>query len=81
MKTKNKITNEKKKKKKKERKKRRTWDLSKKDFIGEGAVDIGGVEEGDAGVDGMVDESDHVFFGLGKAIEGGGHAHAAEALC
>jgi hypothetical protein len=81
MKTKNKITNEKKKKKKKKRKNITTWARSKKDFIGEGAVDIGGVEEGDAGVDGMVDESDHVFFGLGKAIEGGGHAHAAEALC
>jgi hypothetical protein len=64
-------------KKEKERKK---WDLSEKDFVGEGAVHVGGVEEGDAGVDGVVDESYHVLFGLGRAIKGG-HAHAAEALC
>jgi hypothetical protein len=64
-------------KKKKERKMR---DLSEKDFIGEGVVDVGGIKEGDAGVEGMVDESDHVFFGLGKAIDAG-HAHATEALC
>jgi hypothetical protein len=55
-------------------------DLSEKDFVGEGAVDVGGIKEGDAGVEGMVDESDHVFFGLGKAIDAG-HAHATEALC
>jgi hypothetical protein len=55
-------------------------DLSEKDFVGEGAVDVGGIKEGDAGVEGMVDESDHVFFGLGRAIKGG-HAHATEALC
>jgi hypothetical protein len=57
-----------------ERKKKR-WDLSEKDFVGEGAVHVGGVEEGDTGVDGVVDERDHVFFGLA------GHAHATEALC
>ena len=61
--------------------KKKKWDLSEKDFVGEGAVDVGGVEEGDAGVDGVVDESYHVFFGLGKATEGDGHAQAAEALC
>ncbi|KAK2967207.1 hypothetical protein RJ640_022463 [Escallonia rubra] len=32
-----------------------------------GAVNVGGVEEGDAGVDGVVDELYHVRFGLGKA--------------
>jgi hypothetical protein len=67
--------------KKKKWKKKKIWDLSEKDFVGEGAVDIGGVEEGDAGVDGMTDESDHVLFGLGRTIDAAGHAHAAEALC
>jgi hypothetical protein len=62
------------------KKKKRTRDLSEKDFVGEGAVDVGGVEKGDAGVDGVVDESDHVLFGFGRAI-GSGHPHAAEALC
>jgi hypothetical protein len=70
-------TNEQHKQRKKERKRR---DLSEKDFVGERAVDVGGVEEGDTGVDGVVDERDHVFFGLGRAI-GAGHAHATEALC
>ena len=54
--------------------------LSEEDFVGERAVEVGSVEEGDAGVDGMVDESDHVFFGLWGAIEFG-HAHAAQTLC
>ena len=54
-------------------------DLAEKDFISEGAVDVGGVEQGDAAVDGMVNESDHVFFRLGRAIEGG-HAHAPKSL-
>jgi hypothetical protein len=43
------------------------------------AVDVGGVEEGDPGGDGVVDQLDHVGLGLGRAVEGG-HAHAAEAL-
>ena len=43
------------------------------------AVDVGSVEEGDAGVDGVVDEFDHVFFGLGWAVEGR-HSHTAKAL-
>ena len=55
--------------------------LSEEDFVGERAVDVGSVEEGDAGVDGMVDESDHVLFGLWRAIAGFGHAHAAQTLC
>jgi hypothetical protein len=62
------------------RRRRKLKDLSEKDFVGEGAVDVGGVEEGDPGVDGVVDESNHVLFGLGRAIDGG-HAHAAQALC
>lgn len=40
-------------------------DLAQKDFIGEGAIDVGGVEEGDA---------------ARSAVEGG-HAHAAKPLC
>lgn len=44
-----------------------------------GAVHIGGVKEGDAGVDGMANEGDHVGFGLGRAVTEG-HAHAAQAL-
>jgi hypothetical protein len=55
---------------------KKTWDLSEKDFVGEGAVVIESVKEGDAGVDGVVDKSDHVLFGLGRAIDAG-HAHAA----
>ena len=54
-------------------------DLAEKDFISEGAVHVGGVEQGDAAVDGVVNESDHVFFRLGRAIEGG-HAHAPKSL-
>ncbi|KAM3004351.1 hypothetical protein FF2_034610 [Malus domestica] len=53
--------------------------MAKENFVGAGAVDVGGVEEGDASRDGMVDESDHVFIGLGRAIEGG-HAQAAKSL-
>jgi hypothetical protein len=43
-----------------------------------GAVDVRGIKEGDAGVEGMVDESNHVFFKLRRAIDAG-HAHATEA--
>ncbi|TVU03549.1 hypothetical protein EJB05_50864, partial [Eragrostis curvula] len=53
--------------------------FSANDLVGVGAVDVGGVEEGDAGGDGVVDERDHVRLGLGRAVEGG-HSHAAEAL-
>ncbi|TVU13687.1 hypothetical protein EJB05_37107, partial [Eragrostis curvula] len=57
-----------------------TWSIfSANDLVGVGAVDVGGVEEGDAGGDGVVDERDHVRLGLGRAVEGG-HSHAAEAL-
>ena len=49
--------------------------LSKEDFIGVGAIDVGGVEEGDTRVDGMMDERDHVFIRLWGTVEGG-HSHA-----
>ena len=38
--------------------------LAKKDFVGEGTVDVRGIKEGDPAVNGMVDESDHVLVGL-----------------
>nr|GMD72274.1 putative late blight resistance protein homolog R1B-16 isoform X1 [Ipomoea batatas] len=41
--------------------------------------DVGGVKERDAGVNGVVDEGDHVGVGLGRAVEGG-HAHTAQSL-
>jgi hypothetical protein len=44
-----------------------------------GAVHVRGVEEGNAGGDGMVDERDHVRLRLRRAVVGG-QAHAAEAL-
>jgi len=53
--------------------------LSDEDFIGEGAVDVGGIEEGDAGVDRVADEADHVRLGLRRAVDGR-HAHAAQSL-
>ena len=48
------------------------------DFVGEGAVDFGGVEEGDAEVDGFVHEVDHFGFVVDGAVAEA-HAHAAEA--
>jgi len=53
--------------------------LSEEDLVGVRAVDVGSVEEGDSGGDGVVDELDHVGLRLRRAVEGG-HAHAAEAL-
>ena len=51
--------------------------LADQDLVGVGAVDVGGVEERDAEVEGAVDRRDP--FGLvGRAVELG-HAHAAEA--
>lgn len=44
--------------------------LAEENLVGVGAVDVGGVEEGDAGVDGVVDELDHVWFWLRGAVEG-----------
>ena len=47
-------------------------------FVGEGAVDFSGVEEGNAAVDGGVEKRDHVsLFWVGQI--GKAHAHAAEA--
>ena len=47
-------------------------------FVGEWAVDFGGVEEGDAAVDGGVEEVDAGLFVVGGA-EAEAEAHAAEA--
>ena len=51
--------------------------LAKEDLII--AIEIGGIEEGDTAVNSVVDERNHVFFGLGGAIEGG-HAHTSQPL-
>ncbi|KAL0924447.1 hypothetical protein M5K25_005278 [Dendrobium thyrsiflorum] len=53
--------------------------LSNKGLVGEGTVDVGGVEESDARANGMVNEVDHVGLRLGRAVKGR-HSHAAEAL-
>ena len=62
----------------KKRKEKKVY-LSEKDFVGEGSVYVRGVEEGDAGVNGMVDERDHIWFRLCRPIEGR-HAHATKSL-
>ena len=46
-------------------------------FVEERAVDFGGVEEGDAAVEGGVEEGGHLFFVFGRAV-GKAHAHTAE---
>ena len=43
------------------------------------AVDVGGVEEGDAGGDGVVDKLYHVLFGFRWAVHER-HAHTAQSL-
>jgi hypothetical protein len=53
--------------------------LAEEELVGVRAVAVSGVEEGDAGGDGVADERDHVGLRLGRAVVGG-HAHAAEAL-
>ncbi|CAK9162200.1 unnamed protein product [Ilex paraguariensis] len=53
--------------------------LANKEFVGVGTVYIGGVEEGDAGVDGVVDEFDHFLFWLGRTMVKG-QSHAAQSL-
>ncbi|TVU13692.1 hypothetical protein EJB05_37112, partial [Eragrostis curvula] len=47
-----------------------SWEthLADEDLVGVGPVAVGGVEEGDAGVDGVVDERDHVGLGLRRAV-------------
>ena len=47
-------------------------------LVGEGAVDFGGVEEGDALFDGGADDGDHLLLVPGGAVAKA-HAHAAEA--
>lgn len=44
-----------------------------------GTVEVGGVEKGDAGVEGVVDEFDHIGVGLRQPIESR-HAHAPQPL-
>jgi len=46
-------------------------------FVGERAVDLGGVEEGDAAFDRRPDQRDHRLFVAGRAVAGA-HRHAAE---
>lgn len=43
------------------------------------AVDVGGVEKCDSGVNGMVDEFDHIGLGLGLAVVSR-HAHTTQPL-
>ena len=47
-------------------------------FVGERAIDFGGVEKGDAELDGGMEERDHLGLVLRRAV-GPTHAHAAEA--
>lgn len=54
-------------------------DLSEENLVLEWPIDIGGVEEGDATIDGVVDEGDHVGLGLRGPVEGR-HAHTSEPL-
>ena len=49
-------------------------------FVDVGAVDFGGVEEGDAALNGGADELDGFGFFRGRA-EAEAQAHAAEAEC
>lgn len=60
-------------------KRRRKGYLAEEDLVGVRSVHVGGVEKSDAGVDGVVDEGDHVGVGFGGPVESG-HAHATEAL-
>ena len=46
-------------------------------LVGVGAVDLGGVEEGDAAVDGGMEQRDHLLPVRAAAVAAG-HAHAAE---
>src|SRR5208283_1057086 len=47
-------------------------------LIGEGAVDFGGIEEGDAALHGGADQGDHLAALMRRAVAEA-HAHAAEA--
>ncbi|TVU13707.1 hypothetical protein EJB05_37127, partial [Eragrostis curvula] len=52
--------------------------LAEEFLVGVGPIDVGGVEERDAGGGGVVDERDHVGLRLRRAVVSG-HAHAAKA--
>lgn len=52
-------------------------DLADEDFVGVGAIGIGGIEHGDAAVNGVVDDLDHVGFWLRWSIIGR-HPHASQ---
>ena len=52
--------------------------LAHKLLVDERAVDLGGVEEGDAPLDGGVKQSGHLLLVFGRAV-GKAHSHAAEA--
>src|SRR5271166_3284176 len=47
-------------------------------LVVEGAIDFGGIEEGDAAFDGSMDERNHLLLVCGRTV-GESHAHAAEA--
>jgi hypothetical protein len=47
-------------------------------FVGEWAVDFGGVKEGDAAVDGGVKKSGHLLLVFGRTV-GKAHSHAPQA--
>lgn len=44
--------------------------LAKEYLVSVRTIEIGGIEMSDAGVDGMVNEFDHLGIGLGRAVEG-----------
>lgn len=44
--------------------------LADEKFIGVGSILIGGVEKGDAVINGVLDKLDHFGFGLGRAMIG-----------
>ena len=52
--------------------------LAQKLFVQERPVDLGGVEEGDAALDGGMEQRGHRLLVLGRAV-GETHSHAAEA--
>lgn len=56
------------------------FDLGEEDFVGVGSVDVGGVKEGDAGVDCMANELYHVGLRLQRPVDCESHGHASESL-
>lgn len=53
--------------------------LAEEKLVGLRTVDVGGIEERNAGINGVVEKSDGVTFGLGRTVERG-NPHATEAL-